>query len=90
MPLCVLYGAFYREISQSSLAILGFLLVYLLFLVFPSVMTKPEGPIFSQEAKQYILLAYRASIIRFLWSFFDSLKHKGLKFFTRTLYEIIS
>ena len=65
MPLCVLYGAFYREISQSSLAILGFLLVYLLFLVFPSVMTKPEGPIFSQEAKQYIMLAYRASIIRF-------------------------
>ena len=53
-------------------------------------MTKPEGPIFSQEAKQYILLAYRASIIRFLWSFFDSLKHKGLKFLTRTLYEIIS
>lgn len=64
MPLCVLYGAFHISIVLGYLWILTS--IALIISVFPSVMTKPEGPIFSQEAKQYILLAYRASIIRFL------------------------
>lgn len=49
-----------REKSRSSSAILGFLLMYHLLLVFPSVMTKPERPVFIQEAKQYILLAWKS------------------------------